>query len=60
MALVRPIGRQTQWFALTPAHRLRACPSCRGYSLERQWCSVCNRSGSVIEQPKQEHKSHEL
>jgi hypothetical protein len=23
------------------------CPACRGYNLERQWCSVCDRKGYV-------------
>lgn len=27
--------------------RWDACPACRGYDLERQWCLVCGRQGLV-------------
>lgn len=26
---------------------LRVCMACRGYELERRWCSFCNGSGVV-------------
>lgn len=25
----------------------KPCPACRGYNLERQWCSVCDTRGFV-------------
>lgn len=28
----------------------RTCPACRGYSLERRWCSVCDGRGRVTAQ----------
>jgi hypothetical protein len=27
---------------------MRACPSCRGYGLESQWCDHCKRAGIVL------------
>lgn len=27
---------------------VRTCPACRGYELERSWCSVCNKTGIVF------------
>lgn len=27
--------------------RMRVCPACRGYNLERSWCDVCDRKGVI-------------
>lgn len=29
------------------SNKLRQCPNCRGYSLERQWCFMCKGKGVI-------------
>lgn len=36
------------WSEYRRATAARTCPACRGYDLERQWCSVCDGRGRVI------------
>lgn len=33
---------------------LKTCPVCRGYEVERQWCSCCNGSGFIIPSAKED------
>ncbi len=41
------ISNQTRPLSGTDPMRPHPCPACRGYSLERQWCAVCNHTGQV-------------
>ncbi len=34
---------------LYPRQPVTACPACRGYDLERQWCEVCDHTGIVTQ-----------